>query len=81
MRLTGRSMIDPKNFKFKISRQRSPANPYDYSLAHIVMTAPHLYMRWNMSNHLADEDAIRLMKLELKQELIKAILDGEWEIE
>lgn len=52
-----------------------------FQTATITAKAPQLIFRWNLSNTLNQDDKIKLAQAELKNEMIKAILDGNWIIE
>ena len=49
--------------------------------ASIKMEAPHLCITVEPEDTQDEELKLRLMKAELKQEMIKALLNGEWVIE
>lgn len=64
---------------FPVHHERDSDNMYQSVT--IQMQAPHLYMRYNLSRQFADqEDKMRLAMAELKVEMIKALIDGEWEL-
>lgn len=48
----------------------------------VYTKAPILCQMYTLSSELDnDKDRLRLVKAELKMALVKAIMDGEWEIE
>lgn len=67
-------MVPQKHFKFTVERSHGRG-----VICAIYATAPTLAVRYMLSPGLNEPDATRLMQLELKQEFIKAILEGEWE--
>ena len=70
------------HFKFLIKVPRYNHSDFgEYQTAAIFTTAPTLYVSWNLDKGLDPESQIRLAKAELKNAMIEAIMNGEWEIE
>ena len=75
-------MLMNKCFKFIVKMPiRALASNNREQTAMIVLEAPYLYMRFSLASHLETSEALRLLKAELKVEMIKALIDGEWEVQ
>ena len=71
-------------FKFIVSKPiKEGRSDDDIIRVHITSSFPTMYFRfvWDLSKDLEDSDKLRLAQLELKQEMIKELLNGDWEFE
>jgi hypothetical protein len=69
-------------FKFtvKLLQRAAAADQLEYTCV-VHTESPIFYQMHALSPYLDPEDALRLMKAELKLAVIDAIMNGKWEVE
>lgn len=74
--------MNKHGFKFLVQKPKNQIHrPLKTQTVAIITQSPYFYAMYELERNLGDPEKLRLLQAEIKLEMIKSLLEGEWEFD